>query len=79
MTDVEKRNVEILKESGFWEKYGNPAEIHAVIDMVRADERERAAQVCDKMATPATSREAQHDFHWAASCCSAAIRSRDAS
>jgi hypothetical protein len=44
MTEVEKRNVEILKESGFWEKYGNPSEIHAVIDMVRADERKRVLQ-----------------------------------
>jgi hypothetical protein len=37
--------------------------------------KEKAARVCDEMATPATSREAQHDFHWAAGCCAAAIRS----
>ena len=39
-------------------------------------EREACAKVCDTMATPETSRDAQHDFHWAAGCCAAAIRAR---
>jgi hypothetical protein len=37
--------------------------------------KEKAAKVCDEMATPATSIEIQSDFHWAAGCCAAAIRS----
>ena len=41
-----------------------------------AHEREACAKVCDTMATPETFRDAQHDFHWAAGCCAAAIRAR---
>ena len=55
--------------------YDNPS-LEAFATLVAAAEREACAKVCDTMATPATSREAQLDFHWAAGCCAAAIRAR---
>lgn len=50
--------------------------IKRIIEEVQRREREACAKVCDTMATPETSRDAQHDFHWAAGCCAAAIRAR---
>ena len=48
----------------------------ALVEIAILAEREACAKVCDTMATPETSRDAQHDFHWAAGCCAAAIRAR---
>lgn len=56
--------------------YGEKPELARFAALVAKHEREACAKVCDTMATPATSREAQLDFHWAAGCCAAAIRAR---
>ena len=71
--------IRMAREAGFEgliEKAWGIEQLERFAALVAAHEREACAKVCDTMATPETFRDAQHDFHWAAGCCAAAIRAR---
>jgi hypothetical protein len=52
--------------------YGTQSDFEKFAELVRADEREACAKLCEQMAHP----ESSSDLAWAARSCAAAIRAR---
>mgnify|MGYP003346331942 CR=1 FL=1 len=68
-----KTDVELIKESGVWDEVGNPRGVSVLIEMVRKEEREACAKVCEAMYDL---HEEDWDYCVGLVDCAAAIRSR---